>query len=171
MIVLFLTLLMPFMACNDGSRERSNLTKEPLQEEMSFSYQQTALHKERNRTMEKTINIRFVKKDNGMFDCIKTNIDESGAREMDPLEVDGFFKYNKIMDTLAGGAPLWRDPRILASGSSGRLKIVEDTYNGKEVYACLQSERHTQYYEKTTGFLEGYIHETDKVKETLARIK
>ncbi len=169
MTTLLMILLILFIACGDG-REPSVFTTAPLQNEMSFSYRESSELKGRGM-IEKTIDIRFVKRDDGMFDCIKTYTNEFGPREQDPLKVNGFFKYNEVMDVLAGGAPLWIDPKVLASGSIGKMKIIEDTYNGKSVYACLQSERHTQYYDKETGFLEGYCHETDKAKETLVRIE
>ncbi len=155
------------MACDRNDGEPSILTKAPLQEEMSFSYSVTTEYQ--GKTSEETVDMRFEKRDDGMFDCIKTFIDKYGPSEQDPLEVDGYFKYNKIMDTLSPGGPLWRDPRVLASGNIGTMKIVEDTYNGKSVYACLQGDRHTQYYDMETGFLEGSYHETDKVKEIVVR--
>lgn len=165
--VFLLTLCLLFMACDGGSR--NPFKDPPLKDEMSFSYQETSEYK--GRTMEKTIDIRFERRDDGMFDSIKTYTDKNGPWEQEPLKVDEYFKYNKVMDTLAGGASLWIDPKILASGNIGTMKIVEDTYNGKSVYVCLQGDRHSQYYDKETGFLEGYYLETDKVKETLVRIE
>jgi len=169
MIILMLTFSLSFIACSGSSDgEPSILTAAPLQEEMSFSYKETTEYQ--GKTMEKTVDIRFVKKDNGMFDSIKTTTDKNGPYEGDPLEVSGFFKYNKIMDYLAPGGPLWRDPKALASGNIGTMKIVEDTFNNKSVYACLQGENHTQYY-NMDGFFEGSYRDTGKVKQTVVRLE
>ncbi len=136
---------------------------------MSLSYEETGQYK--GRTMKKTIDIRFEKAGDGMFDCIKTYTDKYGSREQDPLKVDGFFKYNDVMDTLVSSHPLWRDPRVLASGNIGTMKVVEDTYNGKRVYVCLQGDHEKQYYDMETGFLEGAYIDTGDAKETVVRVK
>ena len=169
MTVLLLNLSLLFMACSGGDGNPSTLTKAPLQEEMSFSYRVTTEYQ--GKTMNEIVDMRFEKRDDGMFDSIKTFTDKYGPRQQDPLMVDGFFKYNKIMDTLTPGGPLWRDPKVLASGNIGTMRIVKDTYNGKSVYVCLQGDRHAQYYDRETGFFEGSYHETDKVKETVVRIE
>ena len=101
MTVLLLALALPFAGCSVGNR--NPFKKAPLTEEMSFSYRETTEYK--GRTMVKTIGIRFVKRDDGMFDSIKTYTDKHGPREQDPLMVDGFFKYNKVMDTLVSTHP------------------------------------------------------------------
>jgi hypothetical protein len=121
--------------------------------------------------MKKTIGIVFEKRGDGMFDCVKTYADKYGPRKQDPLKVDGFFKYNKVMDTLVSSHPLWRDPQVLASGNTGTMKVVRDTYNGKSVYACLQGGHQKQYYDMDTGFLEGAYIDTGKAKETVVRTK
>jgi len=167
MTVILLTLPLTFMACNGGSK--NPFKDPPLKDEMSFSYLETTDYK--GRTMEETIDIRFEKRNDGMFDCIKTYTDKYGPREQEPLKVDGFFKYNEVMDTLASSHPLWRDPQVLASGNIGRMKVVEDTYNGKSVYACLQGDHEKQYYDMETGFLEGAYIDTGNAKETVIRIE
>lgn len=163
--ILFLILSLSLMSCGDGS---NNTFKEPpLTEKMSFTYQETTEYK--GKVLKKTIGIRFQKRDDGMFDSIKTYTDKYGSREQDPLIVDGFFKYNKVMDTLISSHPLWRDPNVLASGNIGSMDVVEDTFNGKNVYACLQGEHEKQYYDMETGFLEGAYIDTGKAKETVVR--
>ncbi len=167
MTVLLLTLSLPFMACGSGSK--NPFKDPPLKDEMSFSYQQTTEYQ--GQTMEETVDIRFEKRDDGMFDSIKTFTDKYGPREQDPLKVDGFFMYNKVMPTLAPGGPLWRDPKVLASGNIGTMKVVEDTYNDKKVYTCLQGDNSKQYYDMETGFLEGAYIDTGKAKETVVRLQ
>ena len=164
---ILLTLSWVVMGCGDGSG--TTFKKPPLKDEVSFSYQQIA--ESQGRTMEKTIDIRFEKRDDGMFDCIKTYTDKYGPRERAPLKVDGFFKYNEVMDTLVSSHPLWREPKVLASGNIGSMKVVEDTYNGKSVYVCLQGDNEKQYYDKETGVLEGAYIDTGKVKETVVRLE
>jgi len=167
MTVLLLTLSLPFVGGGCGSR---NPFKEPpLKEEMSFSYLETTEY--RGKTTKRTIDIRFEKRADGMFDCIEIYIDKYGSSEQAPLKVDGFFKYNKIMDTLASSHPIWRDPKVLASGNIGRMKVVKDTYNGKSVYACLPGDHEKEYYDMETGFLEGGYIDTGNVKETVVRMK
>jgi len=164
MTALLLALSLMLLGCGQ------NLFKEaPLKDGMSFTYQEDSEYQ--GRQMHKTIGIRFEKRDDGMFDSIKTWTDKYGSSEHDPLKVDGFFKYNKIMDTLISCHPFYRDPKILASGNIGRMKVVESTYNGKRVYECVQGDHQSQYYDMETGFLEGAFVDTGKAKETIVRIK
>jgi len=162
-----LMISLSFMYC--GCKKLNTTRDAPLKDEMSFTYQQSAEYK--GQPLEETIEIRFEKRDDGMFDSIKTYTDKYGPREQDPLKVDEFFRYNEVMDTLVSSHPLWRDPKVLSSGNIGTMKIVEETYNGKRVYVCLQGDHEKQYYDMETGFLEGAYTDTGDAKETIVRVE
>jgi len=144
MVTILLAFSLLFLFCGCG--EKNPFREPPLKEEISFSYHETSEHKERGRTMQETIDIRFEKRDAGMFDSIKTYTDKYGPREQDPLEVDGFFKYNKIMDLLVSHYVFWRDPKVLASGNIGTAKVEKGTYNGKTVYIHHSADYEKEYY-------------------------
>ena len=164
--IFFLILLLPFVT--GGCGNKSPFKDPPLKDEMAFSYQETTVYK--GRTSEMNIDVKFVKKGYGMFNCIETKTDKNGVSEQYLLEVDGFFKYNVIMDTLVSSHPLWLDPKLLASSKANNIEVIEGTYNGKSVYVYLVSPSWKGYYDKVTGFLEGGEVDTGKLQETLVRI-
>ena len=141
----------------------------PLKNEMALAYKETITYK--GRELSKTISLKFVKTGNNLFTCYRTVTDKNGPWKDDPLQVDQFFRYNKIMDYNVSGYSLWRNPKDLASGKIGRMEIIQSVYNGKKVYATILSDKNKAYYDMDTGFLEGAHIDLGDKSQTVVRIK
>ena len=163
--VFSLVLSLSIISC-DGNKP--NVKNAPLKNDMAFTYNETITYK--GRSLSKTTSFKFEKAGDNLFTCHRTITDKNGSQEQESLQVDGFFMYNEVMDMLVSSYPLWRNPKDLASGNIGTMKVIEGTHNGKSVYTTIQSDNERAHYAMDTGFLEGAHIDLGDKSQTVVRI-
>ncbi len=165
--IMFLSFVLLFSGCSGNGPKNA-----PLQQDMTLTYSKSLYNKGKKST--ETVTLNFKKVGDNLFNYKRTVTEpNTPVYHADPIQVTGYLKYNKVMDVLIGGNNLWWDPKRLASGKMGKLEVKEGTYNGKNVYVLNWSSGTTSYYAKDTGFCEGSVWESKKVKgrkETITRI-
>ncbi len=165
---IFVSMMLMFFVLSFTGCTKNSSKNAPLQQDMTFIYSKSLDAKDRQ--MNEEITLKFEKVGDDLFIYNRTVTEPDYVYEADPIQVTGYLKYNKVMDVLAGGYNLWWDPKKLASGKLGNLKVTEGTYNGKDVYVLDWGSGQKAYYAKDTGFCEGSVTQTEMATETVTRI-